>query len=320
MQTYLKSKPVWVQLLLFLGMAFGLFLIVSLVGATLLSKATGISVLQLQDVNEWDPKNPNMIIFIRGLLVMQFISLFLLPSLLFGYFSDPQPMRYLGLKAPDKWMYWLLAILALMVSIPFVDYMGFLNQKMVFGGAQKWVKSMEDEASKQIQFMLSKHTPKELIVNLVFIALFAGIGEELFFRGVLQRLMIKLTKNPWTGIIITAALFSGFHFQFFGFIPRFLLGILLGAVYWYSGSLFTAMLAHFAYDGLMIVLIYFNPSMAESTDATLLHQTNLQLLFSATLSLLLTLLIIWQMKKRSSASFVEVYKGDNETPDEFTFE
>jgi hypothetical protein len=190
---------------------------------------------------------------------------------------------------------------------------------MIFGEAQKWMKTMEEEAAKQIQFMLSKHTLSELITNLVFIALFAGVGEELFFRGVLQRLIIKWTKSPWAGIIITAALFSAFHFQFFGFIPRFLLGVLLGSIYWYSGSLWAAMLAHFVYDGLMIVLIYLNPSMAQNIDATILQQTTMQLVFSAVLSLLLTSLVVWQMKKRSVANYAVIYNDDDVPKDELSF-
>src|SRR5947209_3007206 len=102
MQTYLKTRPIWIQLLLFIGMAFGLFFIVSLIGIAILSKMTHISLLQLQDMNNWDPNNPDMIYFIRGMLLLQFIGLFLIPSLLFAYFSDPNPLNYIGLHKPDK--------------------------------------------------------------------------------------------------------------------------------------------------------------------------------------------------------------------------
>jgi membrane protease YdiL (CAAX protease family) len=131
-------------------------------------------------------------------------------------------------------------------------------------------EGMEEEAARQIKFMLQKRNPVELLKNLLFISVFAGIGEELFFRGILQRLLIRVTKNPWMGIILTAAIFSGIHFQFYGFLPRLLLGVLLGAIYWYSGSLWVAILAHFLYDAAIILLVYFNPQMLENPDATLL--------------------------------------------------
>jgi uncharacterized protein len=175
-----------------------------------------------------------------------------------------------------------------------------------------------DEAAKQIQFMLSKHTLGELVTNLVFISLFAGIGEEIFFRGILQRMFIRAFKNPWMGIVFTAAIFSAFHFQFFGFFPRLALGIVLGAIYWYSGSLWAAISAHFIYDGFIIVLVYFNPSMIKNPDQSMMNPHSLLPL--AVISLGLTLLLLWQMKKHSSASYPEVYSADKPSElDKFSF-
>lgn len=319
MQTYLKTKAVWIQLLLFIGMAFGLFMILTLIGTLILSKMTGVGILEVRNIEKWNPSDPRMIHFIRGLLLIQFLGLFLIPSLLFAYFSDPKPLDYLGLKQPQKSIYWLFAIVAMFVAIPVVEYIGVLNQKMNFGAdTQKWMKGMEEEAAKQIQFMLSKHTIRELITNLVFISLFAGIGEEIFFRGILQRMFIRAFKNPWMGIVLTAAIFSAFHFQFFGFFPRLALGIVLGAIYWYSGSLWAAILAHFVYDGFIIVLVYFNPSMIKDPDQSILNPNNL--LPMGVISLALTILLLWQMKKNSSASYAQVYKGDKPSElDKFSF-
>jgi uncharacterized protein len=319
MQTYLKTKPVWIQLLLFIGMALGVFMMVTLIGSVILSKITGVGLLQVRDIDKWDGNDPGMIRFIRGLLLLQFLGLFLIPSLLFAYFSDPQPFKYLGLRQPRKELYWLLAIIAMFVAIPLVEYIGMLNQKMNFGAdTQKWMKGMEEEAAKQIQFMLSKHTIGELLTNLVFISLFAGIGEEIFFRGILQRTFIRAFKNPWMGIVFTAAIFSAFHFQFFGFFPRLALGIVLGAIYWYSGSLWAAIIAHFVYDGFIIVLAYFNPSLIKNPDQSIMSPN--AMLPMAIVSLVLTIFLFWQMKKNSSASYDETYREDSPSEiDKFSF-
>jgi len=319
MQTYLKTKPIWIQLLLFIGMAFGLFMILTLVGTVILSKVTGVSILQVRDLDKWNANDPKMIYFIRGLLLLQFLGLFLIPSLLFAYFSDSKPFQYLGLNRSPKNIYWLLAIIIMFVAIPAVEYIGALNQKMNFGAAsQKWMKGMEEEAAKQIQFMLAKHTPGELITNLVFISLFAGVGEEIFFRGVLQRMFIRAFKNPWMGIVLTATIFSAFHFQFFGFFPRLALGIVLGAIYWYSGSLWAAIIAHFIYDGFIIVLAYFNPSMIENPDQTIMNPNTL--LPFAVGSIAMTIFLLWLMRKYSSTSYARVYKDDKPTElDKFSF-
>lgn len=317
MQSYLKTKPFWMQLLLFLGMAFGIFFTLSLVGILVLSGITGLSPLDVSDVSRWESGRPGMITFVRGMLVIQFFGLFGIPSFLFARLSDPQPAQYLGLRPPSKNIYWILGIAALLVAIPLVEYTGTLNRHVNFGGWQKWAQSMEDAAARQIAFMLGRNTPAELLLNIVFIAAFAGVGEELFFRGVLQRLFIKATHRPWAGILITAFLFSFFHFQFFGFLPRFLLGILLGALYWYSGSLWTAIVAHFAYDAFFIVLAYFQPHLIENTDASLVSES--YLVVTALISAALVGLLVWLMKKASATRYETVYAGDKPQPSEQDF-
>jgi membrane protease YdiL (CAAX protease family) len=271
-------------------------------------------------VKNLDGKNPNFLPFMRGMLLLQFLGLFVIPVLLFAYFSDPKPFQYLGLRQPSNTIYWVLGAGALLLAIPLVEYTGLLNRKINFGSLQQWVKSSEDEAAEQIKFMLGKHTVGELIKNIFFIAFFAGVGEELFFRGILQRLFIRAFKNPWAGIIVTAILFSALHVQFFGFIPRVLLGTLLGAIYWYSGSLLVAIAAHFFYDAFFITLAYFQPKIVESADASMFENQS-SLLVMALVSVGIVGAIIWLMKKYSTASYAEVYKHDHPTYNhqDFTF-
>lgn len=308
MQSYLKTRPVWIQLLLFIGMAMGIFMIFSLIGMSILSAMTGISIFDVNDTSKWDNANPKMLTYVRGMLLLQFFGLFVIPTLLFAYFSDPKPLQYIGIKKPIKPVYWILGIASLIIAIPLVEYTGLLNRDVNFGGAQKWMQSMEDEALKQIKFMLAKRTISELITNIIFISLFAGVGEELFFRGVLQRLFIKAFKNPWLGIIVTAFLFSALHIQFFGFIPRFLLGILLGAMYWYSGSLLTAIVAHFAYDAFFIIWAFFQPQIIDDAEGAMATGSTQVVL--ALISAGLVALLVWFMKKNSTVSYSEVYKND----------
>ncbi|MCU7547678.1 CPBP family intramembrane metalloprotease [Chitinophagaceae bacterium LB-8] len=320
MQSYLKTRPVWIQLLLFLGMAFGTWTILSLTAGIIVTKITGISFLELSNMKNWDNSNlSNKVAVLRTLQLAQFLGLFLIPSLLFAYFSDPKPDRYIGLKKPSNHIFWLLGIGAMVISIPLVEYLGMLNRTFVFGPeTQRWIQSKEEEALKLIQFMLSKHTPWQLILNLIFIAAFAAIGEELFFRGVLQRLFIKAFKNPWVGILVTAMIFSAFHFQFFGFLPRMALGVLLGMIYWFSGSLLTAIAAHFAYDALLVILAYLKPELAADAEATMFDQSNLASV--ALISAGIVGVIVWQMIKRSRSSYVDVYKHDTTKPHDFTFD
>jgi membrane protease YdiL (CAAX protease family) len=305
---YLKTRPAWAQLLMFIGLAFGSFIILSLIGTLILSSMTGLSVLEISDTDKWDYSNPALLTFVRGMLVIQLLGLFIIPCFLFAYFSDPKPTQYLGLKSA-KPMYFLLGAVVLIVALPLVDWLGVFNHQLIpeTTSLGKWMKESEETAAKQIGFMLKKNSLQDLFMNLLFIAVFAGVGEELFFRGVLQRIFIRLFKSPVAGIIITAIVFSAIHLQFYGFIPRFILGVLLGLIYWYSGSLWPAIVAHFVYDAFAVVMIYFNPSLADQDGATV--QIGNQVVM-ALISAVLVAAIIYQMKKKSTNSYDSVYASD----------
>src|SRR5688572_32690696 len=106
----------------------------------------------------------------------------------------------------------------------------------------KCIVSMGENNPSHLESFLKVNTTGDLIINIIVIALIPAFCEEMLFRGALQRVVIHLTKNPWAGIIITAIVFSALHMQFQGFLPRMFMGIVLGALYWYSGSLWTSIL------------------------------------------------------------------------------
>jgi len=268
MAYFKKIHPI-LQVFIFAGIAVGCFLIIGTIGSLILASITKIDIMTLSDPDKWDYSDPSMLTFLRGMLVIQFLSLYIIPVFLFARLSDTKPAAYLGLRSA-KALYYVLGIAVLLIVLPFVDWTGTINRALVpeSTGVGRWMKSMEEDTAKQIAFMLKGQTINDLILNLIFVAVFAGIGEELFFRGVLQRLFIKAFKSPWPGILLAAFIFSAIHFQFYGFIPRFILGILLGLIYWYSGSLWPAIVAHFVYDALAVIVIYFNPAMASEEGVT----------------------------------------------------
>ena len=98
----------------------------------------------------------------------------------------------------------------------------------------------------------------DLVFNLLVIAIIPAIGEELFFRGYLQQKLIKWNRSPHIGIIITAILFSIIHFQFSGLIPRFILGVLLGYIFYWSSSLWIPIIAHFVNNAQVLIIAYVN--------------------------------------------------------------
>ena len=307
MKGLLKSKSPGTQFLILISIALASFFIFGLLGTVLLSKITGISLDSMSDSSKWNYNDGRLAMLIRGMQIIQFITLFLIPTFLCAWFFSTDSKKYLGLKMPSNLTYFLVGSAVMILAIPAVNFLGELNRNVQFPtGLEKWLKTQEADAGKTIKALLSKHSIKDLVLNIICIAGLAAIGEELLFRGIAQRLLIKLFKSPWAGIIISAFIFSAMHMQFYGFLPRFVLGILLGVVYWYSGSLWTAILAHFVYDAVLIVAAYFNPEMLNEENSVKLASMALVATISLTL---ITLLVAW-MKKQSKVSYNEVYAED----------
>ena len=320
MQTYLKTRPVGAQFFIFLFLVLsGLFVFVMMIGTALALKLAGLSLFEISDLKNWDSADGRYMVFLRTMLAVQFLGLFLIPALVFAYLSDPKPLHYLGLrKAP---VFFFVAGVALLVAaLPLVEYLGLLNRKINFPDSiEGWMKATEKDAQQQIGLLLKGSSPADLILNIIMVAGFAGVGEELFFRGVLQRLAIWGFKNVWVGIVVTAVLFSAVHFQFYGFFPRLLLGIFLGAIYWYGGSLWPAIAAHFFYDALLITLAYFNPEMISDDQANIIPASSIAIMAAA--SAIVSGALLWYMRQKSTADKkrFDAERWPNE-PQTFTFD
>ena len=263
MKGFYQHKSASQQLLLLISTSLVSFFLIGLLGTYLLSLLTGIPIQQMASLGTLDPHHPYLGFFIRGMQLVQFIGLFLVPSWIAGYFFTEKPAtQYLGFRKPSHPGFWVVGIMVILISLPLVQWLGEVNRAIQFPAElTQWIKDKENEANDTVKALLSLRRPADLFLNLIFIAGLAGVGEELLFRGVLQRVFVKWFGQAWPAIIAAAFLFAALHLQFYGFLPRFVLGILLGAVYWYSGSLWVSILAHFVYDGLLVTLVYFNPSM-----------------------------------------------------------
>lgn len=119
-----------------------------------------------------------------------------------------------------------------------------------------WARVQEDKMMEMTKLLTNFNSTAEFILGLVVIAVLPGIGEELVFRGLIQHELWRSSKNIHVAIWLSAFLFSAIHMQFFGFIPRLLLGALFGYLYYWSGNLLIPMVAHFFHNGFTLTMIY----------------------------------------------------------------
>ena len=213
---------------------------------------------------------------------------FLLPPLLYVLLVKEEPFNYLGFNKLPKWS--LLGILAMFTVIPFVAAVSEWNDGITFPESMKGIettlrnlKELNDSTSEKMM------NESNLFVAILIFGFLAAVSEEILFRGVIQQAFVKLFKNAHIGIIVTALVFSAFHGDFYGFFPRFILGLMLGYMFWMSGSIWASIIMHFTNTTTSVMLYFLNKKDIINIDVENFGSTDS--VFVIVLSLVVTVAI-----------------------------
>ncbi|NCC98279.1 MAG: CPBP family intramembrane metalloprotease [Bacteroidia bacterium] len=184
------------------------------------------------------------------------ISVFILGAVICAFLLDKHPFSYLSANKSAKISVYILAIFCLLFSIPLINLTTEINSQIHFPDALKeleeYLRSMEEASQNMTKMFLIGNGFKDYLFTIFLMALVPAVGEELFFRGILQSYLKRLTHNNHVAIWLTAFIFSLIHFQFLGFIPRMLLGALLGYLLVWTGSIWVPIVAHFTNNALAV--------------------------------------------------------------------
>ena len=199
---------------------------------------------------------------IRSLKLMQLfqsLGMFVIPPIFVAYLWSEKPIAFLKIEKKMKWKNANIIILFMIIAIPFINLLGDFNQQLALpkalAGLEAMMKASELETGIITEKLLNVHNMTGLLFNIFLIAMLPALGEELFFRGVLQRIFQEW-KGAVAAIWISAFIFSAIHFQFYGFLPRLLLGAFFGYLLLWSDNLWLPILAHFI-NNLMAVVFYY---------------------------------------------------------------
>jgi membrane protease YdiL (CAAX protease family) len=256
---FLRDSTPFTQVLFTLIIILVGGILVSMVGFLVCRIGLGISFDDLSGMlaNVGDPANVGLLKFFQ---VLQSLGMFILPPVLIAYSLDDKPFQFLQLSAKPAWKMLGVVCGVILVSGPVIEWVSLLNQQLVLpswlGSLESWMRSSEDQANEITKAFLTTKSIGGLLGNLFIVAVLPAIGEELLFRGVLQNLIKKMTGSSHWGIWITAILFSALHLQFFGFLPRMLLGALFGYLLEWTGNLWLPMLAHFINNAAGVIIFF----------------------------------------------------------------
>jgi membrane protease YdiL (CAAX protease family) len=278
--------------------SFLLFLLLSMILAIpLFGLDSMMSIPTIGDLSD-----PESIRLLKYFQVVQSIGLFIVPPIILAWLFHGRIVEYLYLKRNTTSTSIFLVAVLVFISLPSINFIGEWNTRMEFpeflAGLERWMKNAEENAAELTEAFLNVETTGGLLFNLFMIAFLPAIGEELLFRGVIQRIFTNWTRNHHWGIWISAILFSALHIQFYGFVPRMLLGVLFGYLLVWSGSMWLPIVAHFFNNGFAVVAMYLvdknvlNPAVEEIGATTGSR-------YAAILSLALVFLLMFLIKKEN---------------------
>jgi uncharacterized protein len=129
-----------------------------------------------------------------------------------------------------------------------------------------WAREKEELGARLTEQMTNFNSLSHMFAGIFVIGLLPAVGEELVFRGLLQREIWRASLKIHLAIWLSAAIFSTIHFQFFGFIPRLILGALFGYLYYWSGNLLIPIYSHFVNNAFIVIMVYLNQTKVTTID------------------------------------------------------
>jgi len=282
------------QFLILIGLLLFTLFAGSLIGAIVVGVRYGMQTFN--DILQGNLTAPNVS---ASLWMLQFFGTtlpILATPIFFSYLIVHEPDDYLKTNFHFPWLLIVIVFVAMMLSNPLIEFLGNLNAKMVLPkflkGVEKWMRESEDSTKKLSDMMMQMNTFWSMVYNLLFIGLLTAIVEEVLFRGCLQTIFVRWTKNKHAAVWIVAILFSAFHMEFFGFLPRVFLGVLFGYFTAWSGSVWPAIWAHFVNNGTIVVVTYLAQQKLVNINVDDEHMFN-NPIYAASLLVTVVLLFIY---------------------------
>ena len=243
-----------VQFILLMSLIIGGLILAAIVSAIIIFTMMGgsFSALSVTEIMKPEHANANKVLQIASTL-----ALFFAPAFVFALIVHRKPLQYLGFNSKISAKQIGLVILVAFTGLFLSGALGEVNELIpISKGLRTYFKKLEDDYTEQMMAMIQMKNIADYLVSLLLIALAPAIFEEVFFRGTVQQLFTNWFKKPWVAILITSVIFSAIHMSYFGFLPRAMLGIVLGLLFYYSKNIWTNILAHFLNNGIAVTQIY----------------------------------------------------------------
>lgn len=300
-------------------LSFLLIILLSLLFTLIIGMAIGIAFFGSDMIRHLTDglslSDPAMMPMLKYLQIINTLGLFVFPPLIFAYLVSKRPLTYLSMLKSSSIVSAVLGIAVIVVILPFLHWTAGLNEMLslpeCLSGIEDWMIRSEEQAKEITELFLGTTNFPGLIINMMMIAVLPALGEELLFRAVLLRIFKEWTKNAHIAVLLSAFLFSALHLQFYGFLPRLILGIILGYLFIWSRSIWLPVIVHFFNNGIAVLAAWLFERGQITSDAESLGDEGSPFIIVASLIMFLLLLVIirqYEAKKKEAphddASFI----------------
>lgn len=223
--------------------------------------------------------------------VIQDVFVFILPALITALFVTRLPAQFLAIDRRPSSLKALASCGLLLLAIPAINALVAWNESITLpqsmSGIEKSMRIAEETARASIDVLIGGTSLGSLLVSILIVGVFAGLSEEMLFRGAFQRLMTTSGLRGPVAVWIAAFVFSAMHLQFYGFFGRLLLGAYFGYLLLWTRSLWIPIITHAFNNTLYIIGSYIETSSGGVPDInTFGADSPILIIFSVVLTVL----------------------------------
>ncbi len=219
-----------------------------------------------------------MLLFIKNsnraamlaMVTLQDVLVFIVPAVLAVWIACRKPAHVMGLNVAPSWRALAMVLMVYVASVPMLNYTVHLNEAMKLPESLAWLEQMmrssEDMAAQVTKNLLESQSVFAMIISVLVVGVLAGLSEEFFFRGAMLGMWRQNGVNPHVGVWVVAIVFSAIHLQFYGFVPRMLIGVWLGYLFVWTRSLWVPVVAHALNNSVVVIAEHFAENKNNTFD------------------------------------------------------
>lgn len=266
---------------------------------------------------ESDILNPKYYSAIMWMQAISTFMMFFLPVYLFALICYKDPTKFMGFNTKFNYKQVIMVLVILVFTFPLSGALAEMTKVIPIPHSWEiYFKAKEAERALQEKALIHINTFPKYLTSMIIIGLLPALFEEVCFRGGIQNILTRWFNGPWIAILLTSIIFSAVHISYYGFFVRFSLGIFLGLIFYYSGSLWLNILFHFLYNGVQVTALYLATTSSGNVAD---HSKDIEESFPLWAGVIALVIVIFALIRFRELSLAEQkkYVMPKEDPDDF---